>query len=138
MTRPTALIAGGGIAGAAAALALQRAGWQPRVFEAQPEGAAGQGAWLTVAVNGLTALRTLGLDPAQVLSTGFATPTVALTNGAGRRLAVTPLGGPTADGTTTTSVRRDDLYAALRAAAVARGVPITYGKARRIVCFSLW
>ncbi|MGK5678908.1 FAD-dependent oxidoreductase [Actinoplanes sp. URMC 104] len=131
MTKPIALIAGGGIAGTVAALALERSGWHAHVFEAQPEGSAGHGAWLTVAVNGINALRALGLDPARVLAAGFATPAVSLTNGAGRRLAVTPLGGPTADGTTTTTVRRADLYAALRAAAVERGIPITYGRSLR-------
>jgi FAD-dependent urate hydroxylase len=124
----TALIAGGGIAGSLAAIALHDAGWQPTIYEARPPDADDRGAFLTVAVNGLNALRSLGLDPAVVLKEGFATPTLYLGNGAGRRLAVLPLGGPLADGTTTTTVRRSDLYAALRAAAVQRGVPIAYGK----------
>ncbi|MFD0520287.1 hypothetical protein [Paractinoplanes durhamensis] len=34
----TALIAGGGVAGTVAAIALQRAGWQPRLFESRPAG----------------------------------------------------------------------------------------------------
>ena len=122
----TALVAGGGIAGTVAAIALQRAGWQPRVFESHAEGEADErGAFLTVAVNGLTALRALGLDPAEVLAAGFATPSLAMVNGAGRRLAVLPLGGPTADGTVTTTIRRAALYGALRAGC---GVPIEYGK----------
>ena len=124
----TALIAGGGIAGTVAAIALHRAGWTPRIFEAYPAGADERGAFLTVAVNGLTALRALDLDPALVLAAGFPTPTLTLGNGAGRRLAVLPLGGPAADGTTTTTIRRSDLYAALRAAATERGIPIEYDK----------
>lgn len=124
----TALIAGGGIAGTVAALALHRAGWQPRVFEANPEGFDDRGAFLTVAVNGLAALRALDLDPTKVLAAGFATPTLYLGNSAGRRLAVLPLGSPAADGTTTTTIRRADLYAELRAAATGRGIPIEYGK----------
>jgi FAD-dependent urate hydroxylase len=125
----TALVAGGGIAGTVAAIALHRAGWQPRLFEAQAADEADErGAFLTVAVNGLTALRALDLDPAQVLAAGFATPSLAMSNGAGRTLAVLPLGGPTDDGTVTTTIRRADLYAALHAVAVARGIPIEYGR----------
>ena len=123
------LVAGGGVAGTVTAIALQRAGWQPRLFESRAEGESDErGAFLTVAVNGLTALRALGLDPGRVLAAGFATPTVAMTNGAGKRLAVLPLGGPTADGTVTTTIRRADLYRALRAVAAERGIPIEYGK----------
>src|SRR3954469_25121452 len=129
----TALVAGGGIAGAVAAIALHRAGWTPRIFEAYPEGADQRGAFLTVAVNGLSALPALDLDPARVLEAGFATPTLTLGNGAGRRLAVLPLGGPTADGTTTTTIRRADLYAALRSAAAKRGIEIVHG--RRVTGF---
>lgn len=127
----TALIAGGGIAGTVAALALHRAGWQPRVFEAAPADTQENGAFLTVAVNGLAALRDLGLDPARILAAGFPTPTLALGNGKGRRLAVLPLGGPTADGTTTTTISRADLYAALRATASGQGIPIEYGRRLR-------
>ena len=123
-----ALIMGGGIAGSVAAIALHQAGWQPQIFEARAAGADERGLWLTVAVNGLTALRDLGLDPAVVLATGFPTPTLTLGNGAGRRLADLPLGGPAPDGTTTTTIKRADLYRALRAAAAERGIPIAYGK----------
>jgi FAD-dependent urate hydroxylase len=125
----TALVAGGGVAGTVAAIALHRAGWQPRLLESRPEGVADErGAFLTVAVNGLTALRALDLDPARVLAAGFATPTLAMLNGAGRRLALLPLGGPTPDGTVTTTIRRADLYAALRALAIERGIPIDYDR----------
>jgi 2-polyprenyl-6-methoxyphenol hydroxylase-like FAD-dependent oxidoreductase len=98
------------------------------VHEAYPEDADERGAFLTVAVNGLAALRSLGLDPAEVLAAGYPTPRLRLSNGAGRRLADLPLGGPTADGTVTTTIKRADLYAALRAAAVQDGIDIRYGK----------
>jgi FAD-dependent urate hydroxylase len=124
----TALVAGGGIAGAVAAIALHDAGWRPTIYEANPADADERGAFLTVAVNGLNALRALGLDPRKVLEAGFATPALHLGNGAGRRLAVLPLGGPLPDGTTTTTIRRADLYTALRTAAAERGIPIAYGK----------
>jgi FAD-dependent urate hydroxylase len=123
-----AVVAGGGIAGTLAAIALHDAGWRPTIYEAKTADADERGAFLTVAVNGLNALRTLGLDPSAVLKAGFATPALQLGNGAGRRLAVLPLGGPLPDGTTTTTIRRADLYAALRTVAAERGIPIAYGK----------
>ncbi|MBU2662004.1 FAD-dependent monooxygenase [Actinoplanes bogorensis] len=126
MTKPVALIAGGGIAGTVAALALDRAGWAPQVFEARAHDADERGAFLTVAVNGVSALRALGLDPAVVLAAGFPTPSLTMTNGAGRDLGVLSLGGPM-----TTTIRRVGLYSALRSAVVARGIPISYGKGLR-------
>ena len=60
MTRKKALIIGGGIAGPVTAMALQRAGIDPVVYEAYGTSAGlDAGAFLTVAVNGLDALRTL-------------------------------------------------------------------------------
>ncbi|MBB2942078.1 2-polyprenyl-6-methoxyphenol hydroxylase-like FAD-dependent oxidoreductase [Actinoplanes lutulentus] len=128
MTNKRALIAGGGIAGAVAAIALHRAGWEPRVFEARERGDDERGAFLTVAVNGLTALRDLGLDPERVLAAGFVTPTLAMSNSRGRRLALLPLGGPAPDGSTTTTIRRADLYAALRSEVAGLGIPIEHGR----------
>jgi FAD-dependent urate hydroxylase len=124
----TAIIAGGGIAGTVAAIALHRAGFAPRVHEAYDREADERGAFLTVAVNGLAALREIGIDPAALLAAGYPTPILSMGNGSGRHLADLPLGGPTADGTTTTTVRRADLYAALRAEAERRDIPIAYGK----------
>jgi FAD-dependent urate hydroxylase len=123
-----ALIAGGGIAGAVAAIALRRAGWEPHVFEARERDADERGAFLTVAVNGVAALRDLGLDPATALAGGFATPNLVMSNGRGRRLAALPLGGTAADGTVTTTIRRADLYAALRSAVRDLGIPIEHGR----------
>jgi 2-polyprenyl-6-methoxyphenol hydroxylase-like FAD-dependent oxidoreductase len=54
-----ALIIGGGIAGPVTAMALQRAGIESTVYEAHPTEAGDAGVFLTVAVNGLDALRTL-------------------------------------------------------------------------------
>ena len=124
----TAIVAGGGIAGTVAAIALHRAGITPLLFEAYPKDADERGAFLTVAVNGLGALRRLDLDPTDLLSAGFPTPDLRLGNGSGRLLAQVPLGGPQPDGTTTMTIRRADLYAALRAEAVRRGIEIAYEK----------
>jgi 2-polyprenyl-6-methoxyphenol hydroxylase-like FAD-dependent oxidoreductase len=124
----TAAVIGGGVAGAAAAIALQSAGFDPVVYERHERGVADErGAFLTVAVNGLNALRSLGLDPAKVLARGFPTPTMGLHGATGRLLAEMPLGGPEADGTVTTTIRRSDLYAALRGEAESRGIPVVHG-----------
>jgi 2-polyprenyl-6-methoxyphenol hydroxylase-like FAD-dependent oxidoreductase len=118
-----AIVAGAGIAGTATALALHRIGWDVSLVEARAEDA-----FLTVAVNGIAALRTLGINPDAALAGGYPTPTCVLRNGAGRELARAPLGGPTGDGLVTTTIRRADLYLALRAAVRDAGIPIHYGR----------
>ena len=62
MAPTSALIIGSGIAGTAAAMALQKAGIESVVYEAYPTSAEGIGAFLTLATNGVDALRTLGAD----------------------------------------------------------------------------
>ncbi len=54
------VIAGGGIAGTAAALALHRAGLEVVVCEAHPRTAGDLGAFLTLASNGMRALGQFG------------------------------------------------------------------------------
>jgi FAD-dependent urate hydroxylase len=57
-----ALIIGAGVAGPAAAMALQKAGIDAIVYEAHSTSAAGIGEFLTLATNGVSALRTLEAD----------------------------------------------------------------------------
>lgn len=122
-----AIVIGGGIAGTAAAIALRLAGRTPVIHEAGRPGDAERGVFVTIAVNGVNALRSLGADPAVVLARGFATPRLALRRASGRLLAELPLGGPTPDGAVTTTIRRADLYTALRAEAERQGIEIVYG-----------
>ncbi|WP_291414177.1 FAD-dependent oxidoreductase [Actinophytocola sp.] len=49
------LIVGGGIAGSAAALAMDKAGFEVAVYEAHPDSGADIGAFLTLASNGMFA-----------------------------------------------------------------------------------
>lgn len=126
----TALIIGGGIAGPVAAVALQRAGFEPVVFEAYPTNAGHAGAFLTLAVNGLDALRALDLH-APVMRLGFPTGHIDLVSGTGKRLGTVPIGGSRADGTMTHTIKRADLYGALYDAARARGVRIEHGRRLR-------
>ncbi|HEV2779759.1 MAG TPA: FAD-dependent monooxygenase [Actinophytocola sp.] len=121
-----ALIIGGGIAGPVTAMALRQAGMDPVVYEAYPRDANGVGAFLTLAVNGLDALRALDLHTL-VRDKGFDTPTIALLTGGGRRLAEFPTGA-LPDGTVTQTIMRATLYGALRDEARCRGVPVEHGK----------
>jgi FAD-dependent urate hydroxylase len=122
-----ALIVGGGIAGTVTAIALHQAGIEAVVNEAYGRAADGVGAYLTLAVNGLDALRCLDLDTAASKSS-FDTPNMALYLGSGRKLVEFPLGGALPDGTVCQTIKRADLYLALREEAVRRGVEIRFGK----------
>lgn len=123
-----ALIIGGGIAGPVTAMALQRAGLEPIVCEAYQEAAAEQiGAYLTVAVNGLSALALLDAEHV-VTKTGHPTGTLSFATSAGKHIVDMPIGGTLPDGTTTHSVKRRDLYRAFNAEAARRGVRYEYGK----------
>jgi 2-polyprenyl-6-methoxyphenol hydroxylase-like FAD-dependent oxidoreductase len=127
-----ALIIGGGIAGPVTAMALQRAGIDSTIYEARaPEESAG-GAFLTVAVNGLDALRAIDAH-AGVLAAGFPSRRIELQSGTGKRLGEVPIGGELPDGTTTLTLRRADLYRALLGEAWDRGIPIEHGKRLRDV-----
>src|SRR2546427_12017846 len=110
MTRPRhALIIGGGIAGPTVAMALQRAGIASTIYEAYPTGADAAGVFLTVAVNGLDALRTLDLHRV-VMDAGFPTGSIEFFSGTGRRLGEIPIGGTLPDATVTHTIKRADLY----------------------------
>jgi 2-polyprenyl-6-methoxyphenol hydroxylase-like FAD-dependent oxidoreductase len=122
-----AIIIGGGIAGPLTAIALKQAGVDATVYEAYPEPAYQTGAWLTVAVNGIAALRTLGLHDA-VKAGGFPAEHIAFASGTGKHLGTVPLGGKLADGSVTQTLKRGELLRVIHDAARERGVPIVYGK----------
>jgi 2-polyprenyl-6-methoxyphenol hydroxylase-like FAD-dependent oxidoreductase len=128
LTHPrTALIIGGGIAGAAAALALQKAGIAPVVYEAHPTSAEGIGAFFTLATNGVDALRTLGAEQ-PAIAIGFPTTAIVLWNGAGKRLGAAAVSMTLEDDTTGHTLRRADLYQALHDQVTSRGIRIEHGK----------
>src|SRR5262249_61693347 len=79
-----ALIIGGGVAGPVAAMALQRAGIDAVVYEAHAQASGEVGSYLTVASNGLDALRVIGAER-PVLAAGFPTPVHVLLSSRGRR-----------------------------------------------------
>jgi 2-polyprenyl-6-methoxyphenol hydroxylase-like FAD-dependent oxidoreductase len=113
------MVIGGGIAGPVTAMALMKAGVDAVVYEAYGHGSEGVGAFVTLAENGLEALRVLGLHDS-VCELGMETPRMRIVNGKGKPLADLGMRART--------VRRADIYAALRDEAGRRGVPIIYGK----------
>ena len=121
-----ALIAGGGVAGAVAALALEKAGIESVIYESFDHGADGVGAFLTLAVNGIQALGAIEVDAAQL--GGFETPLMALHLGDGTQLAEFPFGPTLPNGAVARTLKRAELYTGLRDEALLRGVRIEYGK----------
>ncbi|MBA2535790.1 MAG: FAD-dependent monooxygenase [Rubrobacter sp.] len=122
-----ALIVGGGVAGPVAAMALQRAGMDSVVYEAYAGGADDAGAFLTFASNGLDALHSIDAHGI-VLSKGFPTPHMEIQSGTGKHLGEVPNGGTLSDGTVSQTLKRSDLYRALRDEAVSRGASVEYSK----------
>ena len=122
-----ALIVGGGVAGPVTAMALRQAGIDSVVYEAYAGGADDAGSFLTFASNGLDALRTI-VAHHLVLAEGFPTPRMSIQSGSGKRLGDVPNGGTLPDGTVSQTLKRADLYRALRDEAVKRGTRVEYGK----------
>src|SRR6516225_891913 len=128
MTTPrTAAVIGAGIAGPVAAMALHKAGIQPTVYEAHPGGAEGIGTFLTIASNGIDALRAIGADEA-ALAGGFPTPAIMLRSTTGKNLGGARTGLTLPDGTTSHTLKRADLYQALYQEAARRGIDIQHDK----------
>ncbi len=123
----TALVIGGGIAGPVAAMALQRAGIEATVYEAHSHSADGKGTFLTVATNGIDALRAVGADK-RALAAGFPTPGISLRSATGKNLGTAATGLALPDGTASHTLKRADLYQALYDEAVARDIVIKHGK----------
>jgi FAD-dependent urate hydroxylase len=125
---PRGLIIGAGPAGAVAAIALAKAGWEPVIYEAYQHSAGlDQGVFLTLAVNGLDALAAVNAD-GPVRELGFPTGKIRFSSGTGKALGALAIGPVLADGTVTRTLRRADLYSALYDLAVRRGVRVEHGK----------
>jgi FAD-dependent urate hydroxylase len=125
MTR--VLIVGGGVAGPVTAMALQRAGIDAVVYQAHPLTDKEVGSYLTVATNGIDALRAIDAHR-PVLDAGFPTPSNVLWSASGRRLGTLANGGRLPDGTVAHTLKRARLYRALHQQALDRGIPFEFGK----------
>jgi 2-polyprenyl-6-methoxyphenol hydroxylase-like FAD-dependent oxidoreductase len=117
------LIAGGGIAGPAAAIALRKAGITVEIIEAARPGTAAPGAFLTLTANGVDALRAIGADQ-PVLDTSLPARRLRLFEPGGNMVADASLGqshpGPR-------TITRAALSRALRDQAERAGIPVRYG-----------
>ncbi|MDX3235274.1 FAD-dependent monooxygenase [Streptomyces sp. ME03-5709C] len=120
----TALVIGGGIAGPVTALALRRAGIEATVFESHPRAVDGAGAMLSLAPNGIDALRVVGADTA-LDTVGQPVPGVVMADGTGRRLSAFH-GFPGLPATL--AMARADLFRALAGHASGAGIHLSFGK----------
>ncbi|WP_427164781.1 FAD-dependent monooxygenase [Streptomyces sp. C1-1] len=120
------LVIGGGIAGAATALALHRAGLDARVYEAHPDSAEDLGAFLTLASNGMRALAALDASTV-VTALGFPLTSMRVLDGTGAQLARVPLGEAADPLLRYRCLRRGDLGSALQAEAARGGVAFRHG-----------
>ncbi|WP_433716893.1 FAD-dependent monooxygenase [Actinoplanes sp. CA-051413] len=115
------LIAGGGVAGAATALALHQAGIASIVHEAHPSGGEDAGAFLTVMANGMAALESIGAGPA-VVAASYPAAAVELFSAEGAHLQHRAIEG------TARTLSRAALYRVLQDLAISRGIPVVHGK----------
>ncbi|NNH68830.1 NAD(P)-binding protein [Nocardia uniformis] len=122
------LVVGGGVGGPVAAAALHRAGLEPVIYEAHSGPGDGLGAFLTLAPNGLAALKTVGLLERVRAAASFATTRIEFVNGSGRRLGL--LGGEekVPAELRSVTVNRAALQRAVTEGAAEQGVRLEYGK----------
>ncbi|MFI7407339.1 FAD-dependent oxidoreductase [Streptomyces sp. NPDC049627] len=126
MTRLRVLVVGGGIAGAAAALALHKAGFDVAVYEAHPDSAEDIGAFLTLASNGMRALAEIDASAA-VTALGFPLTSMRVLDDTGTEAAHVPLGEAGTPHLRYRCLRRGDLTAALQDEVTRRGIAIRHG-----------
>jgi 2-polyprenyl-6-methoxyphenol hydroxylase-like FAD-dependent oxidoreductase len=124
--RPVAII-GAGVSGLALAIRLRQAGRTVEVFEARDEEAIGDGAFLTLAPNGINALRALGLAE-RIAARGIPTIGFEILNAAGKRIArLDEREGQRRAGASSVTLRRCDLLDTLLAEAKRAGAQIRFG-----------
>jgi 2-polyprenyl-6-methoxyphenol hydroxylase-like FAD-dependent oxidoreductase len=126
--RPQIAIAGAGIGGLALALALRRYGFAPVLFEKKTaEQIRTEGVFLTLAPNGVNALRALGLADA-VVGAGLPTRGLAMFNERGKQLGVMDYGTHAMRfGAPSVTIRRGALGGVLLDAVTAAGIDLRCG-----------
>ncbi len=127
MRKRKVLIIGGGIAGPALALFLQRAGIDSALYEAGTEADNLAGSFLNVASNGMGVLQTLGLDRA-VVAEAIAAPRMMMWNGQGKKLGELPNGLQPGEGLPSVTLKRSVLHNILHEAIMRQGIQLEFGK----------
>jgi salicylate hydroxylase len=122
-----AIVIGGGVAGAASAIALRRIGAQVTVYEAYEDPAGQVGSFLSLAANGLRGLEVLGCLP-EVQAAGFAVERQRMWSGRGKLLGDVPRNRRASDPLMSVTLRRGALVSALRSACLRTGAKIVTGE----------
>ncbi|GAA3008174.1 FAD-dependent monooxygenase [Streptosporangium longisporum] len=121
------IVVGGGVAGAVSAIALRRIGAEVTVYEAYSDPGGQVGSFLSLAVNGLRALESLGcLEP--VRRAGFDVSRQRLWSSAGRLLGDVPRGRLSGDRMRAVTLMRGHLVRTLREHALRAGAAIVTGE----------
>ncbi|MEU4332735.1 FAD-dependent oxidoreductase [Nonomuraea dietziae] len=121
------IVIGGGVAGAACAIALRRIGAEVTVYEAHADPAGQVGSFLSLAANGLRGLRALGCME-QVRQAGFAVPDQRMWAASGKLLGEVPRGRRADDPLFSTTLMRGRLVETLREHARGLGARIVTGR----------
>ncbi|MBT2510153.1 FAD-dependent monooxygenase [Streptomyces sp. ISL-98] len=121
------IVIGGGVAGAASAIALRRLGVEVTVYEAYAEPAGQVGSFLSLASNGLRVLRSLGVLE-QVQRAGIDVPGQRMWSSSGKLLGDVPRGRLRGDELHSVTLMRGALVEVLRAEALAAGAAIATGE----------
>lgn len=125
----TVAVIGAGVAGLALAVLLRRQGRKVSLFEARPREALKEGAFLTLAPNGINALRALGLAE-RISAIGIPTLGFEIMNAAGRQLVrLDERAAMRQAGAESVTLRRSDLLGALLDEAEALGAGLHFGHA---------
>jgi 2-polyprenyl-6-methoxyphenol hydroxylase-like FAD-dependent oxidoreductase len=120
------MVIGGGVAGAAAAIALRGIGADVTVYETNPDPAGAIGSFLSLAVNGLRGLERLGCLTT-IQDAGIEVERQRLWSGTGKLLGDVPRGRLSGDTLHSVTLRRGDLVDRLRQQAQQAGARIVTG-----------
>jgi len=122
-----AVVIGSGVSGSAGAIALARVGAEVTVYEAYEDPAGPVGSYVSLAVNGLRALDTLGCLE-QVRQAGFPVARQLMWSGHGKLLGDVARGRNPQDAMHSVTLMRADLVTALREEALQSGARIITGR----------
>jgi 2-polyprenyl-6-methoxyphenol hydroxylase-like FAD-dependent oxidoreductase len=126
-TAKKTLIIGAGVAGPVVALFLQQAGIEAEIYEARDASTDYGGSFLNMACNGLSVLKTLGLDEL-VSRQGSPIPRMVIWSGKGKRLGEVRNGARAEVGVPSINILRSRLHQMLREEVEQRRIKMAFGK----------